>query len=419
MSAEGSHGLVDDGPSSGWSSGLSDSATQAETDAPTAPVLASRFRNDPEELALRAAPQRVVRFRKGLLIAAASTAFLILAGVSWIALDPASLKLAVSDKGLEAAPADNAPEVLEALPKGYGAATAVPVLGPPLPGDLGRPILAHQREMAQYDVGIAPEQRAHPPADTAAAERERIAAETAQARSAPVLMPVTGPSGARADPSPALAQASTSRLSDTASGDGFTNSDRLRPPASKWMISAGSTIAASLLTGLNSDLPGLVVAQVTQPVSDSASGRAVLIPQGARLLGRYESKVAFGQRRAMLVWERLILPDGSSISLDNAPATDAAGFAGLSDGLDLHTWQLLKGIGLSTLLGVGTQLTLGDGEADLIRALRESAQSNGDRAGQKIVERNLDVAPTITVRPGFPVRVLVHKDLVLPPWRGG
>jgi type IV secretion system protein VirB10 len=121
----------------------------------------------------------------------------------------------------------------------------------------------------------------------------------------------------------------------------------------------------------------------------------------------------------MLVWERLILPDGSSISLDNAPATDAAGFAGLSDGLDLHTWQLLKGIGLSTLLGVGTQLTLGDGEADLIRALRESAQSNGDRAGQKIVERNLDVAPTITVRPGFPVRVLVHKDLVLPPWRGG
>ena len=112
------------------------------------------------------------------------------------------------------------------------------------------------------------------------------------------------------------------------------------------------------------------------------------------------------------------MPDGSSISLDNAPATDAGGYSGLADGVDFHTWQLLRGIGLSTLLGVGTELTLGEGEADLVRALRESVQSNADRAGQKIVERNLDIAPTIVIRPGFPVRVLVHKDLVLRPWRG-
>jgi type IV secretion system protein TrbI len=177
-------------------------------------------------------------------------------------------------------------------------------------------------------------------------------------------------------------------------------------------------IAASLLSGLNSDVPGLVVAQVTEPVFDSATGRAVLVPQGARLLGRYDSRIAFGQQRALLVWERLILPDGSSLTLDNAPATDAAGYAGVADRVDFHTWRLLKGIGLSTLLGVGTELTFGRGETDLVRALRESIQANADRAGQKIVERNLDVAPTITVRPGYPVRVLVHKDLVLPPWRG-
>jgi len=194
--------------------------------------------------------------------------------------------------------------------------------------------------------------------------------------------------------------------------------NRLRAPASRWLISAGSTIAASLITGLNSDLPGLVVAQVTEPVFDSTTGRAVLIPQGARLLGKYDSKVAFGQRRALLVWERLVMPDGSSITLDNAPATDGSGYAGLSDGVDFHTSRLLRGIGMSTLLGVGTERTLGDREADLIRALGESIQTNADRAGQKIVERNLDVAPTITVRPGFPVRVLVHKDLVLPPWKG-
>ena len=148
------------------------------------------------------------------------------------------------------------------------------------------------------------------------------------------------------------------------------------------------------------------------------SGRATLIPQGARLLGRYYSKIAFGQRRALVVWERLVMPDGSSISLDNAPATDAGGYSGLADGVDFHTWRLLRGIGLSTLLGVGTELTFGRGEADLVRALRESVQSNADRAGQKMVERNLDIAPTIVIRPGFPVRVLVHKDLVLPPWRG-
>lgn len=128
--------------------------------------------------------------------------------------------------------------------------------------------------------------------------------------------------------------------------------------------------------------------------------------------------VAFGQRRAMLVWERLVLPDGSSLALDNAPATDAAGYAGVADGVDFHTWQLLKGIGMSTLLGVGSELRFGGSESELVEALRESVQSNGDRAGQKIVERNLDIAPTITIRPGFPVRVLVHKDLVLPPWRG-
>ena len=177
-------------------------------------------------------------------------------------------------------------------------------------------------------------------------------------------------------------------------------------------------IAASLVTGLNSDLPGMVVAQVTQNVYDSRTGRTVLVPQGARLIGRYDSVVAFGQSRALLVWQRLVLPDGASLMLANLPATDAAGYAGVADQVDFHTWRLLRGIGLSTLLGVGTQLTFGGSEADLVRALRESAQSNADRAGQRIVERNLDIQPTIRVRPGFPVRVLVHKDLVLRPWRG-
>jgi len=103
-------------------------------------------------------------------------------------------------------------------------------------------------------------------------------------------------------------------------------------------------IAASLITGLNSDLPGIVTAQVTQNVFDTITGNILLVPQGARLIGKYDSVVAFGQRRALVIWQRLILPDGSSVRLDNMPATDASGYAGLTDKVDFHTGTRLKGV---------------------------------------------------------------------------
>jgi type IV secretion system protein VirB10 len=184
------------------------------------------------------------------------------------------------------------------------------------------------------------------------------------------------------------------------------------------MIHAGTVIAASLITGLNSDLPGLVTAQVTENVHDSVTGRALLIPQGSRLMGSYDSVVVFGQSRALVVWQRIILPDGSSIRIDNVPATDTQGYAGLADRIDRHTWQLLKGVALSTLLGVGTELGWGNSESDLVRAVRDSAPQGGARAGDQIVARGLDVQPTLKVRPGWPLRIVVHKDIVLPgPWQ--
>jgi type IV secretion system protein TrbI len=185
---------------------------------------------------------------------------------------------------------------------------------------------------------------------------------------------------------------------------------------SPYTLLAGSVISASLITGVNSDLPGQVIAQVTEQAYDTVSGAHLLIPQGTRLIGKYDSVVAFGQKRALLVWTRLILPNGTSIVIDNLPAADANGYAGLEDEVDFHTWQLIKGIGLTTLLGVGTQITLGNDEGDLIKALRESIQQTTNRAGQRLVERQLDVQPTITVRPGWPVRVIVAKDLVLKPY---
>lgn len=391
---------------------------------------------DPETLVLRGSPGRVVRFRRGVIVGIAALGSLALIGTAWLALQPASLGLVASGDERPVATSNAAPDVLAAAPRNYG---DVPRLGPPLPGDLGRPVLERQREMATETAQgqpVAPTMDAA--AQAAETERQRRLAEARQAREAPVLMqlarsgaveagsaapamPADAVASSPAEPGAATTQAGQGRniaFANARDTGGATNSHRLQGPASPWQLSAGSVIAASLVTGLNSDLPGMVIAQVTENVHDSATGRTVLVPQGARLIGRYDSVVAFGQSRALLVWQRIVFPDGSSITLDNLPATDTAGYAGVADRVDFHTWRLLRGIGLSTLLGVGTQLTFGGNEADLVRALRESAQSNADRAGQRIVERNLDIQPTIRVRPGFPVRVLVHKDLILRPWRG-
>jgi type IV secretion system protein TrbI len=203
----------------------------------------------------------------------------------------------------------------------------------------------------------------------------------------------------------------------TLAKDGTTNPHALVAPPSPYLLSAGSTIAASLITGLRSDLPGMVTAQVTQNVFDSPTGQVLLVPQGARLIGRYDSVVAFGQKRALVVWQRLILPNGSSVSLDNMPATDSSGYAGLQDKVDFHTWQLLKGVAISTLLGVGSDLQF-SGDGGLVEAIRQSATQNVSRAGDQLTARALDIQPTLTIRPGAPVRLLVDRDLILTPWHG-
>src|SRR5206468_9413585 len=117
---------------------------------------------------------------------------------------------------------------------------------------------------------------------------------------------------------------------------------RVQTPRSPYQLMAGSVIAAALITGLNSDLPGQVVSQVTEDVYDTVSGRFLLVPQGTRLIGKYDSRIAYGQERVLLIWTRLVMPDGSSIVLDNLPATDTEGYAGLEDGVDYHTWRLLR-----------------------------------------------------------------------------
>jgi len=398
-----------------------------ESPAEAEAIPSTEPKRDPEALVLRARPRRVVRFRRGVIVCAALLGSIALAGIAWLGLKPIHFTPGVTAEG-DANPRARVPDdALGKAPKGYG---DIPQLGPPLPGDLGRPILEHQRSLARPAVSTD-----DPAAQAEAAERQRFAAEQTAAREAGVFAEVgrSGPRVGATDPVPAMTAPSpvpAFPVTDPRApvpkhafierrwDDAAVDSGRLQPAPSPTVLNAGSVIAASLLTGLNSDLPGFVVGQVTQPVFDSPTGRTLLIPQGARLLGRYDSVVAFGQTRALVVWQRILMPDGSSIAVDNLPATDTQGHAGLSDKLDQHSWQLLKGVGLSTLLGVGTQLSLGNDESDLVRAIRESAQQSGARAGDRLVQKALDVQPTIKVRPGWPLRVILHKDLVLPPWTG-
>ncbi len=207
----------------------------------------------------------------------------------------------------------------------------------------------------------------------------------------------------------------------TNGGDTATrNPASLQLPTSPYQVMAGTIIPAALVTGINSDLPGQVIANVTEAVYDTATGRFLLIPQGSRLIGRYDSQVAFGQRRVLLVWTRLILPDASSISLDRLPGIDPAGYAGLEDGVDWHWDRILAGAALSTLLGVGAELAAPNNSGStggVTVAVRQSAQDTVNQVGQEITKRNVSIQPTLTIRPGFPMRVMVNKDLILRPYQ--
>ncbi len=119
----------------------------------------------------------------------------------------------------------------------------------------------------------------------------------------------------------------------------------------------------------------------------------------------------------LLVWNRLIMPNGRSIVLERQPGTDTQGYAGLEDGVDYHWWDLAKTAGLLTLLSVGAELAVDDQDR-LLRAIRNGGQDTINDAGQQIVRRQLNVAPTLTIRPGFPVRIVVTRDLVLEPYGG-
>lgn len=382
--------------------------------------------NPDNAVKLRGDPPRVMRLSRKAIGIASACGFALVGGALIYALQPAGRKGAEELYNTDGvAVADN----LAGAPKDYG---QVPKLGPPLPGDLGKPILDAQRRgdvAALPPIGVGPPAAPLDPAATAAeAARQRAEQEREAARGSRLFFgggsPGSGGGGLVGLPLPAEAQVAAPAAapqSDTGSKQAFlerasdrrtVSGERLTGLASPSILQAGSVIPAALITGIRSDLPGLVTAQVTQNVYDSPTGRILLIPQGSRLIGDYDADVAFGQSRILLAWNRLILPDGRSIVLERQPASDPRGFAGLQDSTDYHWGGVLKAALVSTLLGAGSELGSGD-DGNLARAFRRGTQDSINRAGEQIVSRELNVRPTLTIRPGFPVRVLVTRDLVL------
>jgi type IV secretion system protein TrbI len=398
------------------------------SDAANAPTQDVR-----EELRLRPEPGRVTRLSRKVLIGLGGfTSVAILGTLIW-ALDA---RRRGNEQPSELFTTENrtTADGLQNLPRDY---TAIPQLGPALPGDLGRPIRRAQERGEPVTVPDIQTPRADPEEQRRLAEIEaaRIAKlftdsrgeRTSEGRTVGKktadsgIDTVTGLTRAAETPllDPGVAQNAQDRKLAfvNAEPDGRTVSPgRLAEKASPYVVQAGTVIPAALITGIRSDLPGQVTAQVTQNVHDSPTGSYLLIPQGAKLIGQYDSQVAFGQSRVLLVWNRLILPDGSSIVLERQQGADAAGFSGLEDEVDHHWGQMFRAAALSTLLGIGTSLGSSDDESDIAKAIRESAQNSASDVGQQIVRNQLSVQPTLTVRPGFPVRVIVNRDLVLAPY---
>ena len=392
---------------------------------------------DPDTMALRASPRPVTRLNRRMLAVLAGTlGAVVLGGTLWSLQSHKRERNAAAE--LYNVDRVSHAENLDQLPKDYSkvpvAAKPVPVLGEPLPGDLGPAIVAQRNAGAPAQAG-----RTAQPGDAEDAAHSGVFFRSGAVKAAPSptansAMPesVSGnqpfnpmaPAAASAQPSDPTAvqnrqdqkQAFVANGGDTAT----RNPASLQLPASPYQVMAGTIIPAALVTGINSDLPGQVIANVTEAVYDTATGRFLLIPQGSRLIGRYDSQVSFGQRRVLLVWTRLILPDTSSISLDRLPGIDPAGYAGLEDGVDWHWDRILAGAALSTLLGVGAELAAPDrtgSDSKIIIATRQSGQDTVNQVGQEITKRNVSIQPTLTIRPGFPMRVMVNKDLILRPYQ--
>ncbi|MBS7546453.1 IncP-type conjugal transfer protein TrbI [Ancylobacter oerskovii] len=196
--------------------------------------------------------------------------------------------------------------------------------------------------------------------------------------------------------------------------------NRVVPQQSLYELKRGSVIPATLITGINSDLPGRITAQVSQNVYDSATGHRLLIPQGAKLFGRYDSKVSFGQSRVLVVWTDIVFPNGSTLQIGGMAGTDAEGYGGFKDKVDNKYLQTFGSAILIALIGTGIDLAIPQNQNNFSNdmtpedAARINFAETFGRAAEQTINKNLDVQPTLEIRPGYRFNVLVDQDVIFP-----
>ena len=392
----------------------------------------------PETMVLRAQPRAVTRLnRRTLAILTGGLSVAVLGATIW-ALQP-HRRGAGWQNELYNVDRVSKSEGLDGLPSDYSKLPKVPELGPPLPGDLGPAIVAAQqptymppghdpndalRKEAEAAAASAVFFRSGKPGQAAGAVAQAAPGAPGMANALAGFDPLAaGPASTAAQPSdPTTVQNRQDQKEAFLKGGSkeTRNSGNLQMPASPYQVMAGTVIAAALVTGIKSDLPGDVIATVTEPVYDTATGRFLLIPQGSRILGKYNSQVSFGQSRVQMVWNRIILPDTSSLTLDNLVGTDPAGYAGLEDEVDQHWGRIFAGAALTTLLGIGAELAAPENRQNgnrIVIAGRDGLQDSVNQVGQEMTRRNMNIQPTLTARPGLPVRIIVARDLQVRPYQ--
>ena len=203
--------------------------------------------------------------------------------------------------------------------------------------------------------------------------------------------------------------------------DSWSLDSQVEAPASPYMIRAGFVIPAIMISGINSDLPGQVMAQVSQNVWDTATGRFLLIPQGTRLIGAYSSDVAYGQERVLMAWQRLIFPDGKTFDIRAMPGADSAGYAGFTDQINNHWFRTISSAilmsGVIAAVDLSQDNNNSSDSSDRQRAGDALSEALDQTLGQvlgQIISKNLNVAPTLEIRPGYRFNVIAFKDMTLP-----
>ena len=195
-----------------------------------------------------------------------------------------------------------------------------------------------------------------------------------------------------------------------------TIQSKLQQPISPYQLNAGTIIPANLVTGIHSNLPGHITARVRRDVYDTATGNYLLIPQGTTLIGRYDSQVAYGQARVLIVWSRLLFPDASSFDLQGMPGADLAGLAGLHDQVDNHYFRLFSSALMFSMFSAAGQLSQPQSNNNQLSSQQIIYGAIGQQMEQtatQLIAKNMNIQPTLKIRPGTDFNVLLTRDMVL------